>query len=112
VISPLLLNVALHGLEEATGVRYVISGKQAGETVRGAPVVARHADDLVALRHSQEQASQVQARLAEWLAPKGLTFNLERTTIVSLGAGFDFLGFNVRRYRQKLLINPSKGDRQ
>ena len=108
VISPLLLNVALHGLEEAAGVRYVTSGTHAGETVRGCPVVVRYADDLVALCHSQEQARQVQARLAEWLAPRGLAFNLEKTTIVSLGEGFDFLGFNVRRYRQKLLIKPSK----
>jgi RNA-directed DNA polymerase len=108
VVSPLLLNVALHGLEEAAGVRYVTSGKQAGETVRGTPVVVRYADDLVALCHSQEQARQVQARLAEWLAPRGLTFNQEKTTIVSLEDGFDFLGFNVRRYHQKLLIKPSK----
>jgi RNA-directed DNA polymerase len=53
VISPLLLNVALHGLEEAAGVRYVTSGTGAGEIVRGCPVVIRYADDLVALCHSQ-----------------------------------------------------------
>ena len=108
VISPLLLNVALHGLEEAAGVRYITSGKHAGETVSGCPVVVRYADDLVALCHSQEPARQDQAQLAEWLAPRGLTFNLEKTTIVSLGKGFDFLGFNVRRYNKKLLIKPSK----
>jgi RNA-directed DNA polymerase len=109
VISPLLLNVALHGLEEAAGVRYVTSGTHAGKIVPGCPVVVRYADDLVALCHSQDQARQVQARLAEWLAPRGLAFNLEKTTIVSLeGKGFDFLGFNVRRYRQKLLVKPSK----
>jgi RNA-directed DNA polymerase len=109
VISPLLLNVALHGLEEAAGVRYVTSGTRAGETARGCPVVVRYADDLVALCHSQDQARQVQDRLTGWLAPRGLAFNLEKTTIVSLeGEGFDFLGFNVRRYHQKLLIKPSK----
>jgi RNA-directed DNA polymerase len=52
VISPLLLNVALHGLEEAAGVRYVTSGAQAGNTKPGSPVVIRYADDLVALCHS------------------------------------------------------------
>ncbi len=45
VISPLLLNVALHGLEEAAGVRYVTSGAQAGNTKPGSPVVIRYADD-------------------------------------------------------------------
>ena len=41
VISPLLLNVALHGLEEAAGVRYVTSGKLAGDTRAGSPVLIR-----------------------------------------------------------------------
>ena len=71
VISPLLLNVALHGLEEAAGVRYRIAGETAGDLKRDSPVVIRYADDLVALCHSQEQALNVQARLAEWLAPRG-----------------------------------------
>jgi RNA-directed DNA polymerase len=108
VISPLLLNVALHGLEEAAGVRYRSSGAQAGDTQPGSPVVIRYADDLVALCHSQEQARQVKARLAAWLAPRGLVFNEDKTTIVHLDQGLDFLGFNVRRYAGKLLIKPSK----
>ena len=48
VISPLMMNVALHGLEEAAGVRYQASGRHAGDTVPGCPVVVRYADDLVA----------------------------------------------------------------
>jgi RNA-directed DNA polymerase len=103
-ISPLLLNVALHGLEEAAGVRY----GQAGDTKTGSPVVVRYADDLVALCHNQQQAQQVKARLAEWLAPRGLAFNEDKTRVVHLDDGLDFLGFNVRRYRGKLLIKPSK----
>jgi RNA-directed DNA polymerase len=108
VISPLLLNVALHGLEEAAGVGYKTTGVNAGDIRAGSPVVVRYADDLVALCHSQEQARQVKARLAEWLAPRGLVFNEDKTRIVSLDAGFDYLGFSVRRYGDKLLIKPSK----
>jgi RNA-directed DNA polymerase len=108
VISPLLLNVALHGLEDAAGVRRKASGVHAGETVAGSPVTIRYADDMVALCHSQRQAEQVKARLAEWLAPRGLAFNEDKTRIVRLEDGFDFLGFNVRRYRRKLLIKPSR----
>lgn len=108
VISPLLLNVALHGLEQAAGVRYRTTGNQAGETVPDSPVIIRYADDLVALCHSQRQAQQVKAMLAQWLAPKGLVFNEDKTQIVHLETGFDFLGFNVRRYNGKLLIKPSK----
>jgi len=63
---------------------------------------------VVVLCHSQEQAEQVKARLAEWLAPRGLAFNEDKTKIVHLSEGFDFLGFNVRRYHRKLLIKPSR----
>ncbi len=108
-ISPCLLNVALHGLEEAAGVRYQASGTRAGEARPGSPVAVRYADDVVVLCPSQEQAGQVKARLAEWLAPRGLAFNEDKTKIVHLSEGFDFLGFNVRRYpNRKLLIKPSQ----
>jgi RNA-directed DNA polymerase len=109
VISPLMMNVALHGLEEAAGVRYQASGRNAGDTRPGCPVVIRYADDLVACCHSRQQAGQVKAQLAAWLAPRGLVFNEDKTKIVHLTEGFDFLGVNVRRYRNgKLLITPSR----
>jgi RNA-directed DNA polymerase len=106
VISPCLLNIALHGLEEAAGVRY---GPDGIRTAKGSPVLVRYADDFVVCCHTRQQAEQVKAQLAGWLAPRGLTFNDEKTKIVSLESGYDFLGFNVRRYRNgKLLIKPSK----
>src|ERR1035437_2292754 len=108
VVSPLLLNVALHGMEQAAGVRYQTAGVHAGETVRGSPVVIRYADDLVALCHTRDEAEQLKARLADWLAPRGLTFNEDKTRVVTLDEGFDFLGFTVRRQSGKLLIKPSK----
>jgi RNA-directed DNA polymerase len=109
VISPLMMNVALHGLEEAAGVRYQVSGRNAGDTRPGSPVVVRYADDLVACCHSRQQAEQVKAQLAGWLAPRGLVFNEDKTKIVHLTEGFDFLGVNVRRYRNgKLLIKPGR----
>lgn len=108
VISPVLLNVALHGMEQAAGVRYQTTGTHAGELRRDSPVLIRYADDLIALCQSKVQAEEVKARLAEWLAPKGLRFNEDKTSIVSLDEGFDFLGFSVRRQSGKLLIRPSK----
>jgi RNA-directed DNA polymerase len=108
VISPLLMNVALHGLEAAAGVRYQFFGRHAGDTRPDSPVVVRYADDLVVCAFSKEHAAQVKTRLAEWLASRGLVFNEDKTKIVHLTEGFDFLGFNVRRYRNgKLLIKPS-----
>ncbi len=109
VISPALLNVALHGMEQAAGVRYRTTGHNAGSAMRGSPVVVRYADDLVAMCHSREQAEQVKQRLAAWLVPRGLAFNEDKTRVVHLSEGFCFLGFHVRLYRnRKLLIKPSK----
>ncbi|MEV0150715.1 MULTISPECIES: group II intron reverse transcriptase/maturase [unclassified Nonomuraea] len=107
VISPCLLNIALHGLEEAAGVRYR-TGSRAGETVAGCPIVVRYADDMIVLCHSQQQAHQVKARLAEWLEPRGLVFNEDKTRIVHLREGMEFLGFHIRRYPNgKTLTMPS-----
>ncbi|MEV0806547.1 group II intron reverse transcriptase/maturase [Micromonospora sp. NPDC050200] len=106
VISPLLLNVALHGLEEAAGVRQERSDPR--RTKRGSPSLVRYADDMVALCHTRQEAEDVKAKLAEWPAPRGLTFNEDKTRIVHLDDGFDFLGFTVRRYHGKLLVKPSK----
>jgi RNA-directed DNA polymerase len=102
------MNVALHGMEEAAGVRYITTGKNAGTARPGSPVLIRYADDVLAFCHSRQQAEQVKARLAGWLAPRGLAFNEDKTRIARLDDGMDFLGFNVRRYRGKLLIKPSK----
>ena len=108
IISPVLLNVALHGLEEAAGVRYR-GGVHADHLKEDSPALARYADDFVVCCHTRQQAEQVKGRLAEWLAPRGLSLNEGKTRIVSLTDGFDFLGFSVRRYPSgKLLIKPSK----
>jgi RNA-directed DNA polymerase len=110
VASPLMMNVALHGLETAAGARAFPDGfTHAGGAIPGTPVVVRYADDLVALCVSAEQAQRVKDDLTQWLAPRGLAFNEDKTQIVGLEDGFDFLGFNIRRYRNgKLLIKPSK----
>jgi RNA-directed DNA polymerase len=108
VVSPVLLNVALHGMEQAAGVRYHTTGRAAGWTMAGSPVLIRYADDLIALCHSRDEALEVKDRLASWLAPRGLSFNEDKTRIVTLEEGFDFLGCNVRRHGDKLLITPSK----
>jgi RNA-directed DNA polymerase len=97
----------LHGLEEAAGVRYR-TGSHAREFKADSPALTRYADDLVVCCHSRQDAEQVKARLAEWLEPRGLAFNEAKTRIVLVTEGFDFLGFNLRRYPNgKLLIKPS-----
>ena len=106
VISPCLMNVALHGMEEAAGVRYWEGGTL--RAVPGTPVLVRYADDVLALCHTREQAERVKQRLARWLEPRGLAFNEAKTRITHLDQGVDFLGFEIRRYRGKLLTKPGK----
>src|SRR5262249_37714264 len=100
--------IALHGLEEAAGVRYQ-TGEYAGTVAAASPTLTRYADDLVVCCHSRQQAEQVKARLAAWLAPRGLAFNEANTRIVRLDEErFECLGFHLRLYPNgKLLIKPS-----
>jgi RNA-directed DNA polymerase len=98
VISPLLLNVALHGLEQAAGVRYLSTGVDAGDVRRDSPVMIRYADDMLALCHTRQQAEQIKAQLSQWLQPRGLAFNEAKTHIIGASRGCDFLGFSIRRY--------------
>jgi len=56
--------VALDGMEEAAGVRYFTTGRDAGSAQSGSPVLVRYADDFVAMCSSREQAEQVKERLA------------------------------------------------
>ncbi|MEU7045933.1 group II intron reverse transcriptase/maturase [Streptomyces varsoviensis] len=108
VISPLLMNVALHGLEQAAGCHYRVAhaGREPGATP-GTPVLVRYADDFVVLCHDEVQVHKVRARLEDWLEPRGLRFNEEKTKVVHLEEGFDFLGFTVRRTGGKMIIRPS-----
>jgi RNA-directed DNA polymerase len=112
VISPLLLNLALHGMEAALGVTYNSKGE-----INGNRAVVRYADDFVVFCETEEDAIEVKERvLPGWLAERGLSLSEEKTRIVHLNEGFDFLSFNVRHYRcpqtsrsgYKLLIKPSK----
>jgi RNA-directed DNA polymerase len=109
VISPLLLNISLHGMEKAAGVRYWGCSSDKPRLATRSPALVGYADDLLALCSSYEQAMQVKEQLAVWLAPKGFAFNEEKTSVRHLDEdGVDFLGFNIRRYNGKLLTKPSK----
>jgi RNA-directed DNA polymerase len=110
VISPLLANIALHGMEDALGVRY----DKRGGTISKRGVV-RYADDVVVFCESKEDAEQVIRDLGPWLAQRGLTLSPEKTRVVHLDEGFDFLGYRVRHYKngrtktgRTLLITPGK----
>ena len=111
VISPLLANIALHGMEEALGIKYY----GAHERTHAKRAVVRYADDFIVFCESKEDAETIIGILSDWLAKRGLALSPEKTRIVHLQEGFDFLGYHVRHYKDartlagwKLLITPSK----
>jgi RNA-directed DNA polymerase len=111
LISPLLANIALHGMEKALGITY---DSYSGYS-RGKRIVVRYADDFVILCESKEDAEEAKRDIEEWLIQKGLKLSPEKTKIVHITEGFDFLGFNIRQYKNKnteagykLLIKPSQ----
>lgn len=112
VISPLLANIALHGLETALGVRY----DGLGRLKRSPYAMVRYADDFVVFASSQQAAQTAHEEVQAWLSPRGLSLSQEKTQIVHLREGFDFLGCHIRHYPVpktsrtgwKLLITPSR----
>ena len=65
VISPLLLNIALHGMEQAAGVSYKRCGPTKAHVRAGSPVLVRYADDFVIMARSQAEAEQALANFTE-----------------------------------------------
>ena len=113
IISPLLANVALHGMEEVI--------REAFAQEKNTPLVVRYADDLVVLHPDREVIECCQEILSEWLAEMGLELKPAKTRIshtlekIEGRVGFDFLGFEIRQYRArkrrlgfKTIIKPSK----
>ncbi|MCL6446126.1 MAG: group II intron reverse transcriptase/maturase [Alicyclobacillus sp.] len=108
VISPLLANIALHGME--TDLRECAFQMGFGPH-RDSPGIniVRYADDFVITCKTREQAERFIPVVADWLKEHaGVELSLEKTKITHINEGFDFLGFNVRKYNGKLLIKPSK----
>ena len=100
IISPCLANGALDGMESM-----LKSITRPADKVH----MVRYADDFVITGSSKEQLeSIIKPAITVFLRERGLALSEEKTSIVSISQGFDFLGFNVRKYRSKLLIKPSK----
>jgi len=117
IISPVLANMALDGMEKLLNDRFKLwrchKGKwqwitppdKANERVN----LIRYADDFVVTgRSSEVLEQQVAPMIREFLAERGLALSVQKTRIVSIEDGFDFLGFHFRKYRGSLLTAPCK----
>jgi RNA-directed DNA polymerase len=103
IASPTLANMVLDGLEDRLSLCFP---RKCG--ARSKVHLIRYADDFVITGKTQEMLEQAKAVVEAFLAERGLSFSPEKTKITHVSDGFDFLGFNVRTYKRKLLIKPSK----
>jgi RNA-directed DNA polymerase len=112
-LSPLLANIALHGLEHLIHTAF--------PRPRATPAVIRYADDLVIIHEDRAVITTCQQLIAEHLAGMGLELQPSKTRVThTLNAsegtpGFNFLGFTIRQHRTrttrlgfKTIITPSK----
>jgi RNA-directed DNA polymerase len=116
IISPLLANIALDGMERLFGAenskgKYTSPSNRRGEN-KGLNLI-RYADDFVVTAPSRERiVKYVLPKLRIFLNERGMKLNEVKTNIVHRNDGFDFLGFNVRQYLSKVrnvcLAKPSK----
>ncbi|MEE0084687.1 MAG: reverse transcriptase domain-containing protein, partial [Paludibacteraceae bacterium] len=101
IISPLLANIALHGMEEALDIKYNrIRRKDGSYTYSNVSkyVMVRYADDFVILCRTKEDAYKVPKLLNSYLKKRGLTLAEDKTRITHIDKGFDFLGINIKSY--------------
>ena len=124
IISPLLANIALDGMETYLYEKLREKNHKAADLRRGGIRIVRYADDFVVMHENKAVIEDSKLIIYEWLKERGLELSSEKTRIVHSTEGFDFLGFNVRHYKNetkgyrankfankqgfKLLIKPSK----
>ena len=105
VISPLLANIALHGMEEEIRIQ-MAHGRKGRYSLAKTPAIIRYADDFVCIHENLEIVQTAQSLIATWLEKVGLEIKPEKTrlchtleTFEGEHPGFDFLGFTVRQFK-------------
>ena len=107
IISPTLANITLDGMEALLD-KYR-TRRENGKTVCRKVNLVRYADDFIITGESREVLEQIKADLILFLKERGLILSEEKTLMTHIKDGFDFLGFNIRKYKKDvLLIKPSK----
>jgi len=96
VVSPLLANIALHGMEMA-----ILEGIKSKQEK---PILVRYADDFVILHSSKEEVEKATQKITAWLKKMGLILSPMKTRVTHTltpydgSVGFDFLGYTVRQF--------------
>ncbi len=109
IISPVLANLALDGLERLLRTAFPKRYRAQGRTRTNKVNLVRYADDFIITGGSREQLEgEVLPLVKRFMQERGLELSEEKTVITHIAEGFDFLGQHVRKYDGKLLIKPAK----
>lgn len=110
VISPTYANMVLDGLEPMildvywrSKVKKTFNVKYNSHKVH----VVRFADDFIVTSSDRETLEEIKLMIEDFLLERGLTLSKEKTVITHIDEGFDFLGWNFRKFKGKLIIKPS-----
>lgn len=107
IISPTLANMALDGLEDVLEKRFGL--KHSRKAYKHKVNLVRYADDFVITGSSKQLLeNEVKPLVEAFMAERGLSLSAEKTRVVHIDEGFDFLGWNFRKYNGTLLIKPAK----
>ena len=98
LVSPILANMTLDGIEPIINEQFP---KMKVHFIR-------YADDFLVITPTKTIAEEAKNTISQFLAKRGLELSEEKTVITHIGDGFDFLGYNFRKYKGKFLIKPSK----
>jgi RNA-directed DNA polymerase len=110
IISPILANMTLDGIQKMLVDKYKTRNGKLNRGVSDKHKVhfVRYADDFIVTANTEEIAKEVKELIKGFLKERGLELSEEKTLITNIDSGFDFLGWNFRKYKGKLLVKPSK----
>lgn len=117
VISPLLANIALHGLGEVLATYQKEKTSHSSPNAKRQRVLkkkypkfgyCRYADDFIVTAENEEDLIEILPIIREWLSKRGLQINEEKTRIVNAKDGFNFLGFHIRKFHDSCYTLPQK----
>lgn len=111
VISPILANMALDGMQKMLSDRFHTNKKgKVDYRFSNANKVnlVRYADDFIVTAATREIAEEAKSLIREFLKIRGLELSEEKTVITNINDGFDLLGWTFRKFKGKLIVKPSK----
>lgn len=110
-ISSIYANMTLDGLEKLIQDKYHRNSKGNIENHYRAKTkvnLVRYADDFIITANTKETAIEIKSLVRDFLQSRGLTLSEEKTLITYIDDGFNFLGWTFKKFKNKLIVKPSK----